>query len=190
MSLLKTRGCQNHSVKINMITTCVNSSPPSAAYMCHCTGSALVQVIMACRLPGTKPLPEPVLAYCQFDSWEQISVKFKSEFYHFHSRKCIWNCRLPKWRPFWPVGDELIFVSWLWQSLATINHIPESWASKDIPDLTLNHGLIYPFFTCMTSSIMLLLFAYTEYKRRKHCKHLPVSFTCHWPSGHGICRAL
>ena len=25
----------------------------------------------------------------------------------FHSRKCIWNCRLPKWRPFCPGGDEL-----------------------------------------------------------------------------------
>ena len=33
MSLLKTRGCQNHSVKINMKTTCINSSPPSAAYV-------------------------------------------------------------------------------------------------------------------------------------------------------------
>ena len=30
---------------------------------------------MACRLLGTKPLPEPMLAYCQLASWEQISVK-------------------------------------------------------------------------------------------------------------------
>ena len=30
---------------------------------------------MDCRLLGAKPLPEPVLAYCQLDSWEQISVK-------------------------------------------------------------------------------------------------------------------
>ena len=64
-------------------------------------GQVLVQ-IMACHLFGNKPLPEPILAFCQLDSWEQISVKFKSEFYHFHSRKCIWNCRLPKWRPFCP----------------------------------------------------------------------------------------
>ena len=26
-------------------------------------------------------------------------MKFESEFYHFHLRKCIWNCRLPKLRP-------------------------------------------------------------------------------------------
>ena len=38
----------------------VNSSPPSAAYMRQWIGSALVQ-IMACRLFGAKPLPEPIL---------------------------------------------------------------------------------------------------------------------------------
>ena len=37
-----------------------NSSPPSAAYMRQWTGSALVQV-MAWRLFGAKPLPEPML---------------------------------------------------------------------------------------------------------------------------------
>ena len=84
----------------------LNSSPPSAAYMRRWTGLSLVQV-MACRLLGAKPLPEPILAYCQLDSWEHISVKFESEFYHFHSRKCNWNYRLPKWRPFCPRGDEL-----------------------------------------------------------------------------------
>ena len=47
-------------------------------------------------LLSAKLLPETVLAYCQLDSWEQISVKFESKFYHFHSRKCIWNCRLQK----------------------------------------------------------------------------------------------
>ena len=48
----------------------VNSSPPSAAYMRPWTGSTLVQV-MACRLFGAKPLPEPMLPYCQLDPWEQ-----------------------------------------------------------------------------------------------------------------------
>ena len=84
-----------------------NSSTPSAANMRQWNGSALVKV-MACCLFGANLLPEPMLAYCQLDSWEQISVKLESEFYHFHSRKCIWNCRLPKWRPFCPGGDELI----------------------------------------------------------------------------------
>ena len=37
---------------------------------------------MASRLVGAKPLPEPMLAYCNLDYWEQISVKFDSEFYH------------------------------------------------------------------------------------------------------------
>ena len=63
---------------------------------------------MACRLFGAKPLPEPMLAYCQLDPWEQVSVKFESEFHNFHSRKCIWKCRLPKWRPFCPGGYELM----------------------------------------------------------------------------------
>ena len=84
----------------------INSSPPRSAYMRQWTGSALLQ-IMACRLFGAKPLPEPMLAYCQLDSWEQISVKFESEFYRFDSRKCIWTCRLPRWQPFCPGWDEL-----------------------------------------------------------------------------------
>ena len=37
-----------------------NSSPPSTVHMSQWTGSALVQ-IMACRLIGTKPLPELIL---------------------------------------------------------------------------------------------------------------------------------
>ena len=77
----------------------VESSPPTAAYMRQWTGPPLVQA-MACRLIGAKPLPEPVLAYCQLDSWEHISVKFESEFYHFHSRKCNWKCDLSR-------GNEL-----------------------------------------------------------------------------------
>ena len=38
----------------------VNSSPPSAQYMCQWIRSLLVQ-IMACRLFGTKPLSKPML---------------------------------------------------------------------------------------------------------------------------------
>ena len=100
-------------VDLFITETQVNSSPPSAAYMRHWTGSSLVHVI-ACRLFGAKPLPEPMLTYCQLDSWEQILVKFESEFCHFHSRKCNWKCRLPKWRPFCSGGggrgDELIIT--------------------------------------------------------------------------------
>ena len=35
---------------------------------------------MACRLFGAKPLPELMLAYCQLDHKEEISVKFGSKF--------------------------------------------------------------------------------------------------------------
>ena len=42
---------------------------------------------MACRLFGSKPLPEPMMAYCQLDFLEQISMKFESEFYHFLFKK-------------------------------------------------------------------------------------------------------
>ena len=79
----------------------VNSSPPRATYLRRWTGSALVQ-IMAWRQISNRPLSEPMLIYCQLESWEQISVKFESEFYHFHSRKCIRKCHLPNWQPFCP----------------------------------------------------------------------------------------
>ena len=52
---------------------------PIVLHMCQWTGLALVQ-IMACRLFGAKPLPEPMLGCFQFYSWEQISEKFKWEF--------------------------------------------------------------------------------------------------------------
>ena len=73
----------------------INSFPPSATHMRQGTGWELVQA-MACRLFGAKPLHEPMLAYCLLDSWEQMSAKFESGFYNFHTRKCISNCRLPQ----------------------------------------------------------------------------------------------
>ena len=103
--------CANHMLIVGHVIlsascTPINPFPPSAAYMRQWTGSSLVQV-MACRLFGAKPLTEPMLAYCQLDSWENISVKFESEFYHFYSMKCNWKCRLTKWQPFCPGGDGL-----------------------------------------------------------------------------------
>ena len=41
---------------------CVNSFRPGDAIWRHRSGSTLVQV-MACRLFGAKPLPEPMLQY-------------------------------------------------------------------------------------------------------------------------------
>ena len=77
---------------IYCITT-IHSSPPSAAYMHWWTGSALVMVMASC-LFGAKPLPEPLLTYWLLDPYEQTSVKFKSKYKNFHSRKCIGNCCL------------------------------------------------------------------------------------------------
>ena len=42
----------------------INSSPPGTTCMHWWTGSALIQV-MACHLCCAKPLPEPMLTYCQ-----------------------------------------------------------------------------------------------------------------------------
>ena len=46
----------------------VNSSPPRSAYMHQWTRSPLIQ-LMVCRLFSAKPLPEPMLLYCQLASW-------------------------------------------------------------------------------------------------------------------------
>ena len=48
------------------------SMSPCDAYMRHWTGSALVQ-IMACRMFGAQPLPEPILIYI-LDPYGQTSV--------------------------------------------------------------------------------------------------------------------
>ena len=72
-----------HVMRGDMLYNTINWSPPSTAYMYQGTMSALVQV-MVCCLIGAKLLPETMLAYCQLDSWKQISVTFKSKIYHFH----------------------------------------------------------------------------------------------------------
>ena len=111
----------NHNLQLTILTNSllssdwVNSSP-CATYMRQwpaSPGSPLVRVI-ACRLFGTKPLPEPMQIYCQLDLWEQISVKFELIFWYFHSRKCInaFEISSVKWRPFCPGGDELTLQTW------------------------------------------------------------------------------
>ena len=53
-----------------------------------------LNVIMAFRLFGTKPLSESMMAYRKLESWEQASVKSKLKYRGFHSRKCLWKYRL------------------------------------------------------------------------------------------------
>ena len=71
--------------------------------MRHWIKSALIK-IMACRLVGAKPLPEPKMTYCQLDPSEQSAVILLSKLNHFHWRHYIWKCRLciPKWWPSCP----------------------------------------------------------------------------------------
>ena len=47
---------------------------------------------MACYLFDAKPLLEPMLPYCQLDSWEQISMKFEPEFKKIHLKK--WSAKM------------------------------------------------------------------------------------------------
>ena len=99
---------RNRFWKIYSILCClINPSPPSTAYMRWWTSWAFLQV-MACCLFGAKSLPEPILGYCQLDSWKQMSVKFESEFYHFHSRNCIWKCSRPILWPFFVSRDRRV----------------------------------------------------------------------------------
>ena len=78
--------------------TFLNSSPPRAPYMHPWNESALVQV-MACRLVGTKPLPESTLIYC-----ERI-VEWWLEHTHGWLVKCQWAGSIlgwvgvPRWIP-------------------------------------------------------------------------------------------
>ena len=81
-------------------------STPSAAYMSQWSGSTLVQV-MVCCLFSAKPLPEPMLSYCQLHPWERTSVKFESKYKTFHSRKCTRKRCLRNGKHFVQGEDEL-----------------------------------------------------------------------------------
>ena len=84
----------------------VNSSFPSAAYMRQWTGSALVQ-IMACRLFGNNSLSKPMLGCCQL---EPLGTNFNEIWIKIHNvsfRKMHLKMKSAKWRPFCPGGDEL-----------------------------------------------------------------------------------
>ena len=61
---------------------------------------------LRCVWSWIKPLPEPMLTFCQLDSWDQISVKFESESYNFHSWNAFEiNCRL--------LCEDIIIVVWI-----------------------------------------------------------------------------
>ena len=62
---------------------------------------------MACHLFGAKPLPEPLLAYCQLDAWEQTSVKFESKYQNFSFKKIYLKCCLRN-------GGHFVAASMCW----------------------------------------------------------------------------
>ena len=72
-------------------TKIIISSRPIDSYLLHQFRPSLVQ-IMACRHFSIKPLPEPMLAYCQLDTMELISI-FYFQIKGFSSRKCIRTIR-------------------------------------------------------------------------------------------------
>ena len=69
-----------------LLTYGVNSLKLSDAYIHQQTWSSLIQV-MAFNLFGTKPLPKPMLAYCQLESYEQTVVKFDCNLSNFIEEK-------------------------------------------------------------------------------------------------------
>ena len=71
-------------------------TPPWSLWR-HCNGT---DKVMACAYSASSHY----LDYCQLDSWKQVSVKFESKFYHIHSRKCFWKCRLRNWQRGWGWG--------------------------------------------------------------------------------------
>ena len=112
---------------------------PNDAYMHRWTRPSLVQV-MACRLFGTKPLPKPMLTYCQLDPQEQTSFKFQSVFKHFHSGKSIWKwCLLH--------GSHFDYASMCWETpgkaivqekiLFVLTHWPLRKLDAILPSITL-----------------------------------------------------
>ena len=44
---------------------------------------------MACRLFEAKPLPEPMLTYCELDILGQITLKFETNYDRSHSREWL-----------------------------------------------------------------------------------------------------
>ena len=71
----------------------VNSLWPSNTVWWLWSWSALPQ-LLAYHLFNAKPIPGSMLTYCQLGPQEQTSMKFSTNLRTFHSRKCIWKCRL------------------------------------------------------------------------------------------------
>ena len=80
---------------------------------------------MACRLFGAKPLPEPMLTYCQLDPYEQTSLKFESKYKTFAFELVIW-CTMMRMGAFgsdsytWYIVENAIKTVCYMQGIAVI----------------------------------------------------------------------
>ena len=75
---------------------------------------------MAHRRVGDNPLSQPMMVCCQLHPKEYVSIKFYLKLKSFHSRKCIWRCRLQKWRPSC-LGLHVLREICLWASIYVYN---------------------------------------------------------------------
>ena len=98
------------------ITQCINTALTYLPLVPHiCVGSLghhwFRQWLVACSTPS----------HYVNQCWLIANWTPRNEFQwnHFHSKKCIRNCRLPKWRTFCPGRDDLFVTcktNWLWYS--------------------------------------------------------------------------
>ena len=116
--------CFGKMVAILSQPQCVNSPPPSAAYMRQWIGSALAQ-IMACRLFVAEPLSETMLTYCQLEHKEHISIKFCFKFKYFPARRCIW---------IWCLRMAAILSSGRWVKYRQVSNIRRTLIGNEIVD--------------------------------------------------------
>ena len=100
----------------DLCSTCINSSPPSAAYMHQGIGSALVQ-IMACpiRRQAIIKTSAGLLSIGPLaTNFSEILVKIRNLSF----TKIYLKLLSAKWRPFCPGGDELTLCCMQHQLLA------------------------------------------------------------------------
>ena len=93
-------------VKYHHMGICMRHFDTSKKNEKKTTSHAGTQVMDFRRLCVAKPLPGPMLAYCQLDPYKRTSVKFESQLKMFNSRKCIWKCCL--WKSGHFVQGEMI----------------------------------------------------------------------------------
>ena len=86
-----------HTLTINI---CVNSSPPSVAYMRQLIGSALVQIMVCCLFGAKVRLSIGLLG----TNVSEILIKIQN----FSFTKMHLKISFAKWWPFCPGGDELM----------------------------------------------------------------------------------